>query len=55
MLIIVPVYKKGDKKGCNNYSGVTHLPTIHKIFSNILLSMLTAYGEKIIGDHQWGF
>ena len=40
---------------CNNYSGVSLLPTTYKILSNILLSMLTPYAEGIIGDHQCGF
>jgi len=38
--IIVPIHKKGDKTNCNNYSGISLLPTTYKIFSNILLSRL---------------
>ena len=53
--IIVPIYKKGDKTDCNNYSGISLLPTTDKVLSNILLSRLTPYAEEIIGDHQWGF
>jgi hypothetical protein len=53
--IIVPIYKKGDKTGCNNQRGVSFLPTMYKILSNILLSRLIPYAEEIIGDCQCGF
>ena len=50
--IIVPIYKKGDKSDCSNYIGISLSPTTCKILSNILLSRLTPYAEKIIGDRQ---
>jgi hypothetical protein len=53
--IIVPIYKKGDKTDCNNYRGISLLPTTYKILSNVLLAKLTPYAEEIIGDHQCGF
>ena len=53
--IIVPTYKKYDKTDCSNYIGISLLPTMYKILSNILLSRLTPYAEEIIGDHQCGF
>jgi len=53
--IIVPLYKKGNKADCSNYRGISVLPTMYKILSNILLSRLTPYAEEIIGDHQCGF
>ena len=53
--IIVSIYNKGDKTDYINYRGVSHLPTMYKILSNILLSRLTPYAEEIIGDHQCGF
>jgi hypothetical protein len=45
-------YKKGDKTDCSNYRGISVLPTMYKILSNILLSKLTPYAEETIGDHQ---
>jgi hypothetical protein len=53
--ITVPIYTKGDNTDCSNYSGISLLPTTYKILSNILLSRLTPYAEKSIGDHQCGF
>ena len=47
--IIVPIYKKGDKTDCNNYRGISLLPTTYKILSNILLSRLIPYAGKLLG------
>jgi len=54
-LVIVPIYKKGDKTDCSNYRGIILLLTTYKILSNILLSRLTPYVEEIIWDDQCGF
>jgi len=53
--IIVPIHKKGGKTDCNNYWGISLLPTTYKILSNILLSRLIPYAKEIIGDHQCDF
>jgi hypothetical protein len=53
--IIVPIHKKGDKTDCNSYHGISLLSTSYKILSNVLLSVLVPYIDKIIGDHQCGF
>ena len=53
--VILPIYKKGIATDCNNYRGMSLLPTTYKILSNILLSTLTPYAEEIIGDHECGF
>jgi len=47
--IIVPIYKKGDKTDCNNYRGISLLPTTYKVLSNILLSRLIPYAEEGTG------
>jgi len=52
--IIIPIHKKEDKTDCNNYRGISLLPTTYNILSNILLSRLIPYAKEIIGDHQCG-
>jgi hypothetical protein len=42
-------------KVTSNYWGISLLPTTYKILSNILLSRLTTYIDKINGDHQCRF
>jgi len=39
-LIIVSMYRKGDKTDCSNCRGISLLPTTYKILSNILLRKL---------------
>jgi hypothetical protein len=53
--IIVPIHKKGDKTDCNNYRGISLLPTTYKILPNILLSRVIPYAEEILENHQCGF
>ena len=53
--ITAPVYKKGDRTDCSNYRGLSLLSTTYNTLSNILLSRLTPYAEKITGVHQCGF
>ena len=52
---VVPIYMKEHKTDCSNYRGTSLVSTMYKILPNILLSSLTQYAEKIIGDHQCGF
>jgi hypothetical protein len=39
----------------NNYRRISLLPTTYKILSNILVSRVAPYVEKIIWDHNCGF
>jgi len=54
-LIVVPMFKMGDKAYCSNCRCISILSTTYRILSNILFSRLTPHAEKIIGYHQCGF
>jgi len=45
--IIIHIHKKGDKTDCNNYGGISLLPTTYRILSNILLSRLFHIRRKL--------
>jgi hypothetical protein len=49
---ILPVHKKGNKIGYGNYRGISLLSTAYKSVSNILISKLSPYIDKIIGNHR---
>jgi hypothetical protein len=51
----VPIYKKGDKTDCRNYSGISPLSTTYNILSSILLARLSPYAEEITGDNSVDF
>jgi len=46
---------RSDKNRFYYFRGISILPAMYKISSKILLSRLTPYAEKMIGDHQCGF
>ena len=53
--LITPIYKKGDKKECNNYRGINVLNVAYKVLSFILCERLKPYLDRIIGNYQCGF
>jgi len=53
--IIVYIFKTGGRTDCNNYRGISLLPTAYKILSNILVSRLISYAGKVTWDHQCEF
>jgi hypothetical protein len=42
-------YTKGDKIDSSNYRGISLLPAIYTILTNIVVSRLTLYADEIIG------
>lgn len=53
--LIIPIYKKGDRRDCRNYRGITLLNVTYKVFSILIHSRLVEYGEHAISDYQCGF
>ena len=55
--IVIPVYKKDDSLGCNNYSPISLLPNISKIFGKIIEDRLSKFLEESKGlfSKQFGF
>jgi hypothetical protein len=49
--IIIPIYKKGERTEYGNYTRILVLPSTYKVLSNILVSGLIPYREKIIRNH----
>jgi hypothetical protein len=53
---IIPIFKKGDRKDCGNYRGISLLSIVGKILSRILLNRLNVNISPIIlPETQCGF
>jgi hypothetical protein len=46
---IVPVYKKGDKTDCNNYTGISLLSTMYKFYPSSCCQGLLQRQRKLLG------
>ena len=55
MRIIQPIYKKGNKLECSNYTAIMLFNVTYKVLSGILYNRLTVYAEEILGEYQCGF
>jgi len=50
-VLVVPMYKKGDKIYYSNYGGISLSTTTYNILFIIILSRLTPHAEEIIWDN----
>nr|XP_034311369.1 uncharacterized protein LOC117684225 [Crassostrea gigas] len=53
--IIIKLPKRGDKTECNNWRGITLLPTISKVFTRVLLDRVKHQVDAKLRKEQAGF
>ena len=53
--IIAPIHKKGNRKECSNYRGISLLSVVGKLYSSILVDRVRGKVENILGEFQGGF
>jgi sorting nexin-29 len=50
--VVIPIFKKGNRKDCDNYRGISLLNSGYKIYAK---NILNKYYDNIIGEEQNGF
>lgn len=55
MGLIMPIFKKGDNRNCNNYRGITLLSTLTKVLEKIIEKRLRWKIEPTLSEVQSGF
>jgi Reverse transcriptase (RNA-dependent DNA polymerase) len=53
--LILPIFKKGNTRDCNNYRGITLLSTALKTYERILENRLRKYTEPTLDESQSAF
>jgi hypothetical protein len=53
--LLIPIDKKGDKRVCSNYGGISLLATASKIYAAILKDKLKIIAEEKFEEGQFGF
>jgi len=53
--MVINVHKKGTKSKCENYRGITLLPTAYKLFANIMKDRLNEHWENELEEEEFGF
>ncbi len=54
---VIPIFKKGDSKYCNNYRPIALLCCISKVFEKLIFNHIYSYlrCHGLINEHQSGF
>lgn len=53
--VILPIFKKGDKRMCGNYRGISLLSTVEKVYESIIERKIRTIVEERLEDSQSGF
>jgi len=53
--MVINIHNKGTKSKCENYGGITSLPTAYKLFANIIRNRLNEHMEDEMVEEQCGF
>ena len=53
--VVVPLFKKGDRRVCSNYQGITLLSLPGKVYSRVLERRIRPIVEPQIQEEQCGF
>ena len=53
--MVINIHKNGTKSKCENYRGITLLPTAYKLFTNIIKNRLNEHVEEEMVEEQCGF
>ena len=52
---LITLFKKGDRRLCGNYRGISLLSIPGKVYARILLNRLSVYAETLLPEAQCGF
>ena len=52
---LTTIFKKGDRRVCGNYHGISLLSIPGKVFARILLNRLSKLAENVLPETQCGF
>lgn len=53
--MIIPIYKKGDRKKCVNYRGITLTSQVAKLYERVIERKIRPKIEEHLSEEQYGF
>jgi len=53
--VIAPIFKKGNRKDCSNYRGISLLSVVGKVYASVLVDRVRVIVEGVLDEAQSGF